>query len=177
MNDGQKYLAAAALAAFACGGCATYQNPGYTTYATPIAVETAPTYIEPYYGGYYYEEPYYGGHHHHRHGSGPQHGYGMGPVMPPRGAGPARAPVKVPPAGRPTPGFVTPGQAHAAGKVMATQSHAAGKIMATQSHTAGKAAAMQMNAARNAAAAQSKAAAAQAHAARKAGAHMMPKRR
>lgn len=176
MNYSQKYLLAAALMALACSGCATYQNPGYTTYATPVAVETTTTYIEPYYGGYYYEEPYYGGHHH-RHGSGPQHGYGMGPVMPPIGAGPARTPGKAPYPGRPAPGFVTPGQAHAAGKVMATQAHTSGKIMATQAHTAGKAAAMQMNAARNAAAAQSKAAAAQAHSARKAGAQMMPKRR
>ena len=173
MNYSQKYLLAAALVALACGGCATYQHPGYTTYATPVAVETTTTYIEPYYGGYYYEEPYYDGHHHHRHGSGPQHGYGMGPVMPPLGAGPARTPGK----GRPAPRFVTPGQAHAAGKVMATQSHTAGKIMATQSHTAGKAAAMQVHSAKNAAAVQSKAAAAQAHAARKAGAQMMPKRR
>lgn len=172
MNNRQNFLVATALTALVCGGCVSYPHavaspgyvtsPGYTTYTTsPIAVETTTTYIEPYYDGYYYEKPYYNGVHHHRHGSGPQHGYGMGPVMPPRGAGPARPSAKSMHGGRPSPGFTTPAKAHAAGKVAATQAH-----------TAGKAAAMQMHSARKAAAVQSKAASAQIHAARKAGARM-----
>ena len=165
MNYRQKYLLAAAFAALACSGCATYPHAaGYgTEYSTT-------TYIEPYYDGYYYEEPYYGGPRHHRHGTGPQHGYGLGPIMPPRGAGPARHPAGAVHGGRPGPVFVSPAAAHAAGKAAATQAHTAGKIMATRSHTAGKAAAIQMHSAQNAAAMQSKAAAAQMHSANRAAA-------
>lgn len=187
MNNIQNYIVATVLTAFVCGGCVTYPHPvvrpgyatspGYTTYTTsPIAVETTTTYIEPYYGGYYYEEPYYGGAHHHRHGSGPQHGYGMGPIMPPRGAGPARQPTRATHGGRPSTGFTTPIKAHAAGKVAATQAHTAGKAAAIQMHSARNATAAQSRAASAQMHSANKAAAVQVHAARKAGA-TMPKRR
>ncbi len=98
MNNRTNTICAIAIAACTCGGCATYPEHrayngapyGHPTYVTPAA-STSTIYVEqPYYyydGGYYYDEH---GRRHHRHDSGPQHGYGMGPVMPPRGAGPAR---------------------------------------------------------------------------------------
>jgi len=90
MNYNPLILAASAVAMTLAGGCTTYPETYYDAAGRPVYVAPTTTTVVD-----YYPEPYYYRHPHvpppvihHVHGSGPQHGYGMGPIMPPRGAGP-----------------------------------------------------------------------------------------
>ena len=131
-----------------------------TTYITePVAVGTSTTYVESYYNDpYYYGPGYYGPTYydrgvppprHHHHDRGPEHGYGRGPVMPPRGAGPARGPSPHASAGAAAQRAAEIQRNAAAHKVEAARQGAA-----MQANAARNAAAIQANAARNASAAR-----------------------
>jgi len=165
------YFAAMVLAACACGGCRTYPRTVYssrlTTYPsatvvtepayvaptvyTPVATGTSAVYVDSYYEPYY-DRPYYIGGGvvgappppHHLHSRGQEHGYGKGPIMPPRGAGPARQPTKMPP--------------HAPGKAVSSQISAANHAAASHARAVNSAAMTQARAANSAAAAQARAA-------------------